>query len=72
RRFSALQGLEPNLAAPPPLEVLAVPAQKEDVHGVELATLVDRAAQDADRAARDTHRAGSGDSDVGPERGTGS
>src|SRR5690625_700825 len=72
RRFSALQGLEPNLAAPPPLEVLAVPAQKEDVHGVELTTLVDRAAQDADRAARDPHRAGSGDSDVGPERGTGS
>ena len=56
----------------PPLEVLAVSAQKEDVHGVELATLVDRAAQDADRAARDPHRAGSGDSDVGPERGTGS
>ncbi|WP_157612396.1 DNA recombination protein RmuC [Ruania albidiflava] len=72
RRFSALQGLEPNLAAPPPLEVLAVSAQKEDVHGVELATLVDRAAQDADRAARDAHWAGGGDSDVGPERGTGS
>lgn len=51
RRFSALQGLEPGLSAPPPLEVLAVPAQKEDVHAAgELEALVDRAAQDATRA----------------------
>lgn len=50
RRFSALQGLEPSMSAPPPLELLAVPAQKEDVHGPELAALVDRAAQDAARA----------------------
>lgn len=32
RRFSNLQGLEPALARTPPLEVLAVPAQKPDVH----------------------------------------
>ncbi|MCR8670834.1 DNA recombination protein RmuC [Agrococcus sp. HG114] len=32
RRFSSLQGLEPSLERTPPLEVLAVPAQKPDVH----------------------------------------
>lgn len=32
RRFSSLQGLEPSLERTPPLEVLAVPAQKADVH----------------------------------------
>jgi len=32
RRFSDLQGLDASLEAPPPLEVLAVPAQKEDVY----------------------------------------
>ena len=32
RRFSALQGLEPTLEAPAPLEVLAVAAQKHDLH----------------------------------------
>lgn len=32
RRFSALQGVEPTFDAPPPLEVLAVPAQKPDVY----------------------------------------
>ncbi|PWD52022.1 DNA recombination protein RmuC [Serinibacter arcticus] len=36
RKFSALQGLEPALEVPPPLEVLAVPAQKSDLHAVEL------------------------------------
>ena len=36
RKFSALQGLEPALEVPPPLEVLAVPAQKADLHTVEL------------------------------------
>lgn len=36
RKFSALQGLEPALEVPPPLEVLAVPAQKSDLHTVEL------------------------------------
>ena len=35
RRFSELQGLESNLEAPPPLEILAVPAQKADVYAVE-------------------------------------
>jgi DNA recombination protein RmuC len=34
RRFSALQGLEPSLDRTPPLEVLAVPAQKADLHAV--------------------------------------
>ncbi|WP_147918152.1 DNA recombination protein RmuC [Ruania zhangjianzhongii] len=67
RRFSALQGLEPGLSAPPPLEVLAVPAQKEDVHAsAELEALVDRAAQDATRAG-----ATSGpDADLGHSTGT--
>ncbi len=32
RRFSSLQGLEPSLEHAAPLEVLAVPAQKPDVH----------------------------------------
>lgn len=32
RRFSQLQGFEDALEVPPPLEVLAVPAAKEDVH----------------------------------------
>src|SRR5699024_3903227 len=32
RRFSQLQGFEDHLEVPPPLEVLAVPAAKEDVH----------------------------------------
>ena len=32
RRFSSLQGLEPSLEGNAPLEVLAVPAQKADVH----------------------------------------
>lgn len=36
RKFSALQGLEVGLEVPPPLEVLAVPAQKSDLHTVEL------------------------------------
>ncbi|MGM1029100.1 MAG: DNA recombination protein RmuC [Actinomycetota bacterium] len=35
RRFSSLQGLEPSLDRSPPLEVLAVPAQKPDLHAVE-------------------------------------
>lgn len=35
RRFSELQGLESNLETPPPLEILAVPAQKADVYAVE-------------------------------------
>lgn len=35
RRFAELQGLEPNLEAGPPLELLAVPARKEDVHAGE-------------------------------------
>ncbi len=35
RRFSALQGLEPTLDAPPPLEVLAVPAQKTDLYSAD-------------------------------------
>lgn len=34
RRFSALQGLEPALDAPAPLEVLAVPAHKDDLHAL--------------------------------------
>ena len=67
RRFSALQGLEPGLSAPPPLEVLAVPAQKEDVHAAgELETLVDRAAQDATRAGIESG------TDVDERRSTGS
>lgn len=32
RRFSALQGLEESFDVPPPLEVLAVPAHKEDLY----------------------------------------
>ena len=57
RRFSALQGLEPGLSAPPPLEVLAVPAQKEDVYAAgDLEALVDRAARDAARAGAHTGR----------------
>ncbi|WP_139177861.1 DNA recombination protein RmuC [Ruania alba] len=32
RRFSALQGLEPELTSHPPLEVLATPAQKPDAY----------------------------------------
>lgn len=33
RRFSVLQGLDPALETPPPLEVLAVPAAKSDLYG---------------------------------------
>src|SRR5699024_1667975 len=55
RRFSALQGLDQSLTAAPPLEVLAVPAQREDVHAADdLEVLVDRAAQDAARAGVET------------------
>ncbi|GMA30552.1 DNA recombination protein RmuC [Litorihabitans aurantiacus] len=36
RKFSALQGLDTAFEVPPPLEVLAVPAQKSDLHVVEL------------------------------------
>lgn len=32
RRFSALQGIDPSFEVPPPLEVLAVPAQKPDIY----------------------------------------
>ncbi len=35
RRFSSLQGLEPALERTPPLEVLAVPAQKADIHAAD-------------------------------------
>ncbi|ACQ79363.1 protein of unknown function DUF195 [Beutenbergia cavernae DSM 12333] len=36
RKFSALQGLEPDLDVPPPLEVLAVPSQKPDLYPAHL------------------------------------
>ncbi len=36
RRFSSLQGLDPSLDRTPPLEVLAVPAQKPDLHAVSV------------------------------------
>lgn len=35
RRFSALQGLEPAIEAAPPLEILAVPAQKPDLYDAD-------------------------------------
>lgn len=48
RRFSSLQGLEPSLERTPPLEVLAVPAQKPDVHDAEPeAATADRALAEA-------------------------
>ncbi|WP_072314635.1 DNA recombination protein RmuC [Agrococcus sp. Marseille-P2731] len=37
RRFSSLQGLEPSLERNAPLEVLAVPAQKADLHAASTA-----------------------------------
>src|SRR5690606_12752596 len=43
RRFSSLQGLEPSLEHAPPLEVLAVPAQKPDVHAADPDALEGRA-----------------------------
>lgn len=43
RRFSSLQGLEPSLDHAPPLEVLAVPAQKPDVHAADPEPLEGRA-----------------------------
>ena len=49
RRFSSLQGLEPSLERSAPLEVLAVPAQKPDVHAGE----VERPAADAALHAAD-------------------
>ena len=49
RRFSSLQGLEPSRERSAPLEVLAVPAQKPDVHAGE----VERPAADAALHAAD-------------------
>ncbi|WP_206447850.1 DNA recombination protein RmuC [Agrococcus sp. KRD186] len=43
RRFSSLQGLEPSLEHAPPLEVLAVPAQKPDLHAADPDALEGRA-----------------------------
>jgi DNA recombination protein RmuC len=48
RRFSSLQGLEPALERTPPLEVLAVPAQKPDVHAADAEA--ERGATPADAA----------------------
>ncbi|TDE94296.1 DNA recombination protein RmuC [Occultella glacieicola] len=52
RRFSALQGLEPAMDVPPPLEILAVPAQKSDVHGPEITSGPRRRRGSADARAR--------------------
>ncbi len=49
RRFSELQGLEPALQTPPPLEVLAVPAAKPDLYGDESPRAI-TAAPASDRA----------------------
>src|SRR5690625_7079287 len=35
KRFSELQGIESPLESPPPLEVLAVPAQKPELHSAD-------------------------------------
>lgn len=49
RRFSSLQGLEPSLERHPPLEVLAVAAQKPDVHADEaIGDMAREAARDAE------------------------
>ncbi|HLS24923.1 MAG TPA: DNA recombination protein RmuC [Beutenbergiaceae bacterium] len=47
RKFSSLQGLEPSLEVPPPLEVLAVAAHKEDLYPAE---------DDGDQQAQIEHR----------------
>src|SRR5690625_2858685 len=47
RKFSSLQGLEPSLEVPPPLEVLAVAAHKEDLYPAE---------DDGDQQAQSEHR----------------
>ncbi|WP_223405565.1 DNA recombination protein RmuC [Occultella gossypii] len=53
RRFSALQGLEPALDVPPPLEILAVPAQKADAYDApELTSGPRRRAGSTDARAR--------------------
>ncbi|WP_192575804.1 DNA recombination protein RmuC [Agrococcus sediminis] len=49
RRFSALQGLEPAIEHAPPLEVLAVPAQKPDLHAADPAGPYGSRADDAIR-----------------------
>lgn len=46
RRFSSLQGLEPSLDHAPALEVLAVPAQKPDLHTVD-SDVADERGEDA-------------------------
>ena len=64
RRFSSLQGLEPSLERTPPLEVLAVPAQKPDVHAEPeeaIGTHDTRPRAAADRAILDIVREATGD-----------
>ncbi|MET4098853.1 DNA recombination protein RmuC [Agrococcus sp. UYP10] len=52
RRFSSLQGLDPSLDRTPPLEVLAVPAQKPDLHAVSVTQIREHPGiADADEAS---------------------
>lgn len=77
RRFSQLQGFEGHLEAPPPLEVLAVPAAKEDVHDgaapLAQAEVASGAAKEAGEGngAGETNGAGSHDVSHAPQSASG-